>query len=182
MAQEQSGEAELAIYVGSKIADGLVGGAADKLITGPVLNLLGIKKTDNSAAEYHQDIVQRLAALGQSLNDQVRDLQQGLSEIKSISTQIKDYLTQESLAQMLRDFDDSANRIKSLFELFVDDVSALGDVVGSASQTGQPNDALTDLYQNVLNSDNAEKVSEAMSRIHDLLVKPSDFDKGILDY
>jgi hypothetical protein len=182
MASQQSGEAELAIYVGSKIADGLVGGAADRLITGPILNLLGIKKTDNTAADYHQDIVQRLSALGQSLNDQIRDLQQSLTDIKSISTQIKDYLTQESLAQMLRDYDDSANTIKSLFELFVDDVSALGDVVGAASQTGQPNDALTDLYQNVLNADNAEKVSEAMSRIHDLLVKPSDFDKGILDY
>ena len=68
----QSGEAELAIYLGSKIADSLVGATADRFITGPVLNLLGIKKTDNSAAVYHQDIVQRLSALGQSLDDHIR--------------------------------------------------------------------------------------------------------------
>ncbi len=178
----QSSEAELAIYLGSKIADSLVGASADRLITGPVLNLLGIKKTDNSAAEYHQDVVQRLSELGQSLDDQVRGLQTSLSQIKTISTQIKDYLTQESLAEVLRDYNQSATTIEAVFELFVDDVSSLGDAVGSASATGESNDAVTDLYQNVLNADNAEKLSEAMTRIHDLLVKPSDFDKGILDY
>ena len=196
----QSGEAELAIYLGSKIADSLVGATADRFITGPVLNLLGIKKTDNSAKDYHQDIVQRLSGLGQSLDDQVRDLQTNLNQIKSISTQIKDYLTQESLAQVLRDYNNSASTVETVFELFLDDVSALSDAVaaavqanaaaaaaqtnaaGSTSQTNDPNDAVTDLYQNVLNFENAEKVSEAMSRIYDLLVKPTDFDKGIADY
>src|SRR5882724_5091519 len=111
----QSTEAEVAIYLGSKIADSLIGASADKLITGPVLNLLGIKRTDNSAADYHQDIVQRLSALGQSLDDQIRDLQTSLSEIKSISTQIKDYLTQESLAEVLRDYNNSATSIETIF-------------------------------------------------------------------
>src|SRR6185295_20283669 len=135
----QSAEAELAIYLGSKLADSLVGAAADRFITSPVLNLLGIKKTDNSAKEYHRDIVQRLSALGQSLDDQVRDLQTNLNQIKSISTQIKDYLTKESLAEVLRDYNNSATTIETLFELFVDDVSALGDAVGSTSQTDDPN-------------------------------------------
>src|ERR1044072_8201979 len=187
----QSGEAELAIYLGSKIADSLVGATADRFITGPVLNLLGIKKTDNSAKDYHQDIVQRLSGLGQSLDDQVRDLQTNLNQIKRISTQIKDYLTQESLAQVLRDYNNSASTVETVFELFLDDVSALSDAVAAAvqanaaaaaAQTNDPNDAVTDLYQNVLNFENAEKVSEAMSRIYDLLVKPTDFDKGIADY
>jgi hypothetical protein len=175
MAEEQSAEAEVAIYIGSKIADGIVGGAATQLVANPVLNFLGIKKTDDSAEKYHQEVMGQLASLGESLNNQVRALQATLSQIKGISSQIEDYLTQEALAQVLRDYNTNATTISNLFQLFVDDVSALADQTGAEA-------ALTDLYNNVLSSANAVRVSEAMSRIHDLVVHPSDFDKGILDY
>jgi len=177
----QTSEADVAIYLGSAIASSLVGGAADQLITGPVFNALGITKSDDSAAKYFQKISAQLTSLGQSLDDQVRGLHDSLSQIKGISTQIKDYQTHEALAQVLRKYNDEASTIKSLFELFVDDVSAVKDAVASASSSPATNPIL-DLYTNVLNAENAQDVSEAMSRIYDLLVKPTDFDKGILDY
>ena len=172
---EQSGEAQLAIYVGSKIADSLVAGAADQLVTSPVLSFLGIKKEDDSAQKYHDAVMNQLATLGQSLSNQVRSLQTSLNQIKSISSNVKDYMTQEALAQVLRSYNTNATIIEDLFQLFVDDVSALSD-------TDRAEAALTDLYNQILSSDNAMKVSEAMSTIHDLVGHPSDFDKGILDY
>lgn len=180
--QPQSAEAELALYVGSAIAGSLVGGLADELITSPVLSFVGIGKSDDTAARYLEKISKQLTALGESLDDQMRGLQDSLSEIKGISSQIQDYLTHEGLAQALRSYNDSATTIQTIFELFVDDVSALSDVVGSSTTAGSSQDPASDLYTNVLNSANADRVSEAMSRIRDLVVKPSDFDKGILDY
>lgn len=177
----QTTEAEIAIYLGSAIAGSLVGGAADQLITGPVLSAIGITKSDDSAALYFQKISAQLASLGQSLDDQVRGLHDSLGQIKSISTQIKDYQTHEGLAQVLRKYNDDASKIKNLFELFVDDVLAVKDAVASTSSSPEKN-PITDLYTNVLNAENAQDVSEAMSRIYELLVKPTDFDKGILDY
>lgn len=179
--QPQSGEAQVALYLGSAIAGSLVGGAADELITSPVMSFIGIKKSDDTVERYLRQISQQLSALGQSLDDQMRGLQDSLSQIKSISTQVQDYLTHEGLAQVLRSYNESASTIKSLFELFVDDVSALSDVVGSDTAAGS-NDSATDLYTNVLNAANADRISEAMSRIRDLVVKPTDLDKGILDY
>lgn len=172
---EQSGEAQLAIFVGSKIADGIVGGAASELVANPVLSFLGIKKEDDSAQKYHDAVMNQLATLGQSLGNQVRSLQTSLNQIKSISSNVEDYMTQEALAQVLRAYNTNATTIESLFQLFVDDVSALSD-----ADTAEA--ALTDLYNQVLSSDNALKVSEAMSTIHDLVGHPSAFDKGILDY
>lgn len=176
--QAKSTEAEIAIYLGSTIASSLIGGAADQLITSPILSLVGITKSDDTVARYFQEISNQLTNLGQSLDDQMRGLQDSLSQIKTISSEVKDYLTHEGLAQILREFNTNANTIKIHFESFVNDVSALGDVVGAT----QGSDPATDLYKNVLTSENAQKVSEAMSRIHDLLVEASGFDKTILDY
>jgi hypothetical protein len=177
----QTSEADVAIYIGSQIAGSLIGGAADQLITGPVLSSLGITKSDDSAAQYFQKISAQLAALGQSLNDQVSGLHDSLDEIRSIASEIQEYQRQEALAQVLREYNNDARTIQSLFELFVDDVSAVTDVI--ASTTSSPtNNAITDLYSNVLTADNAVKVSDAMGRIYDLLVKPTNFDKGIFDY
>jgi hypothetical protein len=176
----QTTEADVAVYLGSKIAGSLIGGAADQLITSPVLTVLGIKQSDNTAARYFEEISRQLAALGKSmrsLGDQMRGLQDSLSQIKSIDTQIKDYLTHEALAQVLRKYNDHARTIQSLFELFVDDVSVVKD-----ASTDEEKTAINDLYTNVLNGGNAKNVSEAMSGIHDLLVGPSEFETGILDH
>src|SRR5687768_48502 len=176
MGSERSGEVQLAIFVGSKIADGIVGGAATELVANPVLKFLGIKQVDDSAARYHQEVMSQLKSLGQSLSTQIQALQDTLVQITGLSSEVKDYMTHEALKQILRSFNNEAATIQTSFRLFVDDVSTL-----SAKDDKKTERALKDLFD-VLSPANAIEVSGAMSRIHDLVVPPSELDDGILSY
>lgn len=176
--ESQSPEAEAALWVSSTIAGSIFGGVANELITSPILSALGITKSDNTVARYLQKVSQQLSALDQNLDVKMLGLQDSLSQIKSLSTEIKDYQSHQSLALALREFNKHARTIQSCFELFLHDAMAVKEAIASS---GEGNNAITDLYTNILNAENAARVSEAMGGIYDLLVDPFDFDKGILD-
>jgi hypothetical protein len=182
MAEEaRSTEVQVALYVGEAIGSSLIGGAATELITDPVLSFVGIKSSDPTVTLYLKQISEKLSALGQSLDDQMRNLQGSFDRITSISTEIKEHQSHYALAQILGDYSHYANTIESAFGLFVDDVLAAKDAVASTSLDAE-NNPITDLQKNVLNHQNAERVSEAMSGIHHMLVKPSEFNKSIFDH
>jgi hypothetical protein len=175
MASDSAPEVQLAIFVGEKLAGAIIGSAASELVANPLMALLGIKTNQDKSGEYHREVMNQLKSLGESLNNHVRALQASLGQIKNISTEIKDFMTQEALAAVLRDYNTNAATIENAFELFTNNVAAL-----SSPDPRKVDQAVTDMYK--VFSENATGVSAAMKRIHNLMVEPTDFDKSIVGY
>src|SRR6185295_9050754 len=93
---ESSVEGTVAMYVAEKAGGSVTGELATTFVASPLLGALGLG--DSSAARYHAEVMEKLRMIGDSLGDMAKNLRTSLDGIKGITSEIKNLITSDALA------------------------------------------------------------------------------------
>lgn len=171
---ETSVEGTVAMYVAEKAGGSVTGQLATTFIASPLLDVLGLG--DSSAARYHAEVMEKLRMIGDSLGDMAKDLRASLDGIKGITSEIKNLITSDALADHLDKQDEQAQRIKKRFDTFA---NAVRYIATHHDDQGEISKAVNDVGR-VLNE--AEAISEAMDNLYNQIVPATSAHKSLLDY
>lgn len=160
-----------------KMSASLLGPTAGPLLSGPLMNVLGLSPKSIDFEAYFQAIESKLDVIdskldliGQQLDGLHVDFERLTTDVLSVEAQV----TSEAFQQSLREIERSANRVSASFQQYGDALNALANDATRKAAAKQ----LFDLYS----SNNTRNISEALANLQDQFDPRISERKTVLEY